>query len=63
VIRLTGLVTSILSCLRAPKIAIARHRSGHGGRDGEDDWSSAFDADGKPIALFRCTQMVLWPKG
>ena len=21
-----------------------------GGRDGEDDWSSAFDADGKPIA-------------
>jgi uncharacterized protein (TIGR00369 family) len=20
-------------------------------------------ADGKPIALFRCTQMVLWPKG
>src|SRR5262245_26269064 len=21
-----------------------------GGRDGEDDWSSAFEADGKPIA-------------
>ena len=19
-------------------------------------------ADGKPIALFRCTQMILWPK-
>ncbi|WP_244487353.1 formylglycine-generating enzyme family protein [Afipia sp. Root123D2] len=24
--------------------------AGRGGRDGEDDWSSAFDADGKPIA-------------
>jgi hypothetical protein len=25
-------------------------RAARGGRDGEDDWSSAFDAAGKPIA-------------
>jgi formylglycine-generating enzyme required for sulfatase activity len=28
----------------------SRTCAARGGRDGEDDWSSAFDADGKPIA-------------
>ena len=31
-------------------IARNRCRSSRGSRDGEDDWSSAFDAEGKPIA-------------
>jgi len=35
-----------MSCRRRPQWEFAAR----GGRDGEDDWSSAFDAAGKPIA-------------
>ena len=61
---LTVVVTRVHGCGTAREGTIACvARPAHLGRNTQVwDATVSKHGDGKPIALFRCTQMVLWPK-
>jgi 1,4-dihydroxy-2-naphthoyl-CoA hydrolase len=55
------LKTNFLGTAREGVITCEARRL-HGGRTTQVWDATVTDANGKPIALFRCTQLVLWPR-
>jgi len=58
-----GLKTNFLGTAKEGEVVSCTARLLHGGRMTQvGDAEAVNEATGRTIALFRCTQMVLWPK-